>query len=143
MSKRLLVKYHYYCQILMKLEFSRQIFEKNQISSFIKIRPLGAEFSRSDGQTYMTMLLAAFRNFANAPKKSILSILENFVDKDEYNWMPNFINAGHRWFQCILTQMASKVAISISRVGKYSSYLLSTLYSSQCLLMTAIPVPVV
>jgi len=40
-----------------KLEFSRLIFEKNtQISNFIKIRPVGAEFfhadGRTDGQTY-------------------------------------------------------------------------------------------
>ena len=44
----------------MKLEFSRQIFEKKpQISSFIKIRPMGAELffayrrrdRRTDGQT--------------------------------------------------------------------------------------------
>ena len=32
----------YSCQILMKLEFPQQIFEKNtQISHFIKIRPVG------------------------------------------------------------------------------------------------------
>jgi len=34
------------CPILMKLEFSRQIFEKKntQIQNFMKIRPEGAEF---------------------------------------------------------------------------------------------------
>jgi hypothetical protein len=36
----------------MNLEFSRQIFEKNpQVSSCIKIRSVGAELFRVDGQT--------------------------------------------------------------------------------------------
>jgi hypothetical protein len=59
----------YSCQILMKLEFSRQIFEKNfQIWNFMKIRPVGAELFHADGQTDMTKLIVAFRYFANAPK---------------------------------------------------------------------------
>jgi hypothetical protein len=60
----------YSCRILMKLEFSRQIFGKRgQIPSSIKIRPVGAELFLADGQTDMTQLTVAFRNFANAPKK--------------------------------------------------------------------------
>jgi hypothetical protein len=37
----------------MKHEFSQQIFEKKkiQISSFIKIRPVGAELFHADGRT--------------------------------------------------------------------------------------------
>jgi hypothetical protein len=36
----------------MKLEFSRQVFEKNtQISIFIKIRPVEAELFYGDGRT--------------------------------------------------------------------------------------------
>jgi hypothetical protein len=35
----------------MKLELSQQIFEKTQMSSLIKIRPVGAELSHADGQT--------------------------------------------------------------------------------------------
>jgi hypothetical protein len=35
----------------MKLEFSRQIFEKAQISIFMKIRPVAAELFHGDGQT--------------------------------------------------------------------------------------------
>jgi hypothetical protein len=35
----------------------------------IKIRPVGAELFHGDGQTDMTKLTVAFRNFANAPKK--------------------------------------------------------------------------
>jgi hypothetical protein len=47
------------------------------MSSFIKIRPVGAELfhtdrrtdGRTDGQKDMSKLKVAFRNFANAPKK--------------------------------------------------------------------------
>jgi len=36
----------------MKLEFSRQFFEKNtHISNFIKIRPVGAQLFHADGRT--------------------------------------------------------------------------------------------
>jgi len=42
----------YSCQILMKLDFSRKIFEKTQISNYMKTPPVGVEFSiRTDGQT--------------------------------------------------------------------------------------------
>jgi hypothetical protein len=34
----------------------------------MKIRPVGAELFREDGQTDTTKLIVAFRNFANAPK---------------------------------------------------------------------------
>jgi hypothetical protein len=51
----------------MKLEFFRQMLEKKfQISSFIKIRPLGSRVV-SCGQMDMTKLIVAFRNFAKAP----------------------------------------------------------------------------
>jgi hypothetical protein len=40
----------------------------------MKIRPVGAELfhadGQADGQTDMTKLIVAFRNFANAPNKS-------------------------------------------------------------------------
>ena len=44
--------------------------KKAQISSFIKIRPLGADLFHADGQMDMTKLTVAFRNSANAPKNS-------------------------------------------------------------------------
>jgi hypothetical protein len=47
----------------MKVEFSRQIFEKAQISNSIKTRPVGTELL----QTEMTKLIVAFRNFSKAP----------------------------------------------------------------------------
>ena len=68
MWKRLHLKYP-----LFYSEFSRQIFEKAQISSFIKIRPIGAELFYADGQkdgrTDITKLTVAFRNYENAPNK--------------------------------------------------------------------------
>jgi len=36
----------------------------------MKIRPVGAELLHADGRTDMTKLIAAFHNFANAPKNS-------------------------------------------------------------------------
>ena len=39
-------------QILMKLEFSRQNFEKYSISNFMKIRSVGAELLHTDRQTW-------------------------------------------------------------------------------------------
>jgi len=58
----------YSCQILIKLEFSRQVFEKYSNRNFMKIHPVGADFF-ADGQTdRMTKLIVAFRSFGNAPK---------------------------------------------------------------------------
>ena len=45
----LYVKYPYSCQILMKLEFSRYVFENS--SYFMKISPGGVEFFHADGLT--------------------------------------------------------------------------------------------
>jgi hypothetical protein len=49
------------------------MFSKNfQISNFMKILPVAAEFHadrRIDEQTDMTKLIVAFRSFANAPNK--------------------------------------------------------------------------
>jgi len=55
----------------MKLVFSQQIFENTQISDFMKIRALGAK-GHADGQTDMTKLTVALRNFANAPKNQFV-----------------------------------------------------------------------
>ena len=40
----LYVKYHYSCQILLKFEFSRQIFEKFSVIKFYQISLVWAEF---------------------------------------------------------------------------------------------------
>jgi hypothetical protein len=57
----------YFLSDLKKLEFSRHIFKNTQISNFMKICPVGAELLHADGRTDMTKLIAASRNFANAP----------------------------------------------------------------------------
>jgi hypothetical protein len=49
------VKYPIFLSV--KLEFSRQIFENNQISEFVKIPPRGAELFREDGRIDMTKLI--------------------------------------------------------------------------------------
>jgi hypothetical protein len=59
----------YCCQMLMKFEFSRQIFEKTQIPNFMKISAVSAESFHADRRTDVTKLTVAFRNFANVPKK--------------------------------------------------------------------------
>jgi hypothetical protein len=43
----------------------------------MKIRPVGAEFFHADGQTDMTKLLVASRNFANAPENESPNIRES------------------------------------------------------------------
>jgi hypothetical protein len=45
------VKYRYSCQILMKLEFSRRIFEVYSNAKFHENHPVGAELFHLDGQT--------------------------------------------------------------------------------------------
>jgi len=48
-----------FCQVLMKLEFSRQILVKFEILEFMKIRQVGTD---------KTKMLVTFSSFANAPK---------------------------------------------------------------------------
>jgi len=72
----------YSCHILIKIEFFDRFQKNTHISNFMKIRPVGAELfhpekrkegetdKRIEGQTDMTKLLVAFRNFANATKKA-------------------------------------------------------------------------
>jgi hypothetical protein len=69
--------YRYPCQILVNLELSRQIFEKSSNMKFLKknpssgsrVVPCGRKGGRIDGQTDMTNLIVALRNFANRPKE--------------------------------------------------------------------------
>jgi len=67
----------YSCQILMKLEFSRQIFKKysnvklhENASSGSRVVPCGRTDRQADTHTHthMTKLKVAFRNYSNAPK---------------------------------------------------------------------------
>ena len=75
MSKRLHVKHPFFCRILMKFEYSRQIFEKVLNIKFYQNPSFGSRVVRC-GQTDMTKLTVAFRNFANAPKKNSLLQLD-------------------------------------------------------------------
>jgi len=62
----------YSFQVLNKLEFSRQSFEKYQKPKLTKIRPVGAELFHASGRTDMTKLkpIAAFGNFAQVIKNT-------------------------------------------------------------------------
>jgi hypothetical protein len=65
------------------LNFLDRFSKKSKISSFMKIRPVGAELFHADGRTQtdrrtdMMNLTVAFRNFANAPKNWRSSTLYN------------------------------------------------------------------
>ena len=48
------------------------------MSTFTKIRPVGAELYQADRPTDMTKLIVAFRNFANAPDKQ--PTICNYID---------------------------------------------------------------
>jgi len=54
----------------MKLEFSRETFEKNCHIKFHDNPLVGAELFHADRRTDM-YLIAAFCNFAKAPKKTV------------------------------------------------------------------------
>jgi len=45
------IKYRYACQMLKKLDFSRQIFNSRQTLNFNRFCSVGAELSHTDGQT--------------------------------------------------------------------------------------------
>ena len=70
------VQYRYCCQILIKLEFSRQIFAKYANIEFLE-NPVGDELLHADRRTDTTKLIVAFRNFANALN-------------DRLSWMTDF-----------------------------------------------------
>ena len=59
----------YYCQILMKIEFSRQILDKYSNINFHENPSMEADLFHTDGQAEMRKLIIAFRNSANVPKK--------------------------------------------------------------------------
>jgi hypothetical protein len=61
-----------FCQILLKFEFSQQIFEKVLEIKFHQNPSSGSrvvQFGQMNGRTDITKLVVAFRTFANAHKK--------------------------------------------------------------------------
>ena len=72
------VKYRYPCQILTNLNFLDRFSLNTQMLNFKKIRLVGAEIFHTevgmDGQTNVTKLIVAFRNFSKAPKNVQFSI---------------------------------------------------------------------
>jgi hypothetical protein len=75
----------------MKLEFSRQIFEKysdvkfhENPSSERRVVPCGREDTQTDGRTDVTKLIVALRNLANSPKQD--EGLWNHLPQDTDQW---------------------------------------------------------
>jgi hypothetical protein len=71
----------YYCQVLIKCEFSGPIFGKKntQISNFMKIRPVEVELFHADVQTGVTKLIVAFCNFPTAHKNTKYHSIQRIV----------------------------------------------------------------
>jgi hypothetical protein len=67
----------YSSQILMKLDFSWQIFEKYSNIKFHENCSVGAELLHSDGQTDMMKLVVTLCNFANIPKNTQVYLVTN------------------------------------------------------------------
>jgi len=53
----------------MNLNYPHMFSKNTEVSNFMKIRPVGAEFLHLEGRTDTTKLIVAFRDFARAPKK--------------------------------------------------------------------------
>ena len=71
----------YFLENLSGIFNSRQIFQKLfGYKNFMKIRPAGAELyhadRRTDGQTDVTKLIVAFRNFSNEPRSERMSYIK-------------------------------------------------------------------
>ena len=79
----------------MNLKFSRQIFENTQIPNFMKIRPVAAELFNAEGQTDMTKLIVAFRNFAS-------------VYRSPY-YIPRLWMCLSYYLKCLLNRMKERV----------------------------------
>ena len=67
MCTGILVKYPLFLQTSMKLEYSGQVFEEYLNMKFHENPSSGSRVVPC-GQMDITMLIVAFRNFANAPK---------------------------------------------------------------------------
>jgi hypothetical protein len=52
----------------MQFDFLDKFSKNSQIWNYMKILPVGSKLFHADGQTHMTNLTVAFRDFTNAPK---------------------------------------------------------------------------
>ena len=75
--------------------------KKSQISSFMKIRPVGAELFHADRRTDMTKLTITFRNFANAPTSDGLV---SFIHCASNQWLSKWsreVSTGPQKLRCL------------------------------------------
>jgi len=79
----MIIHTNYSCQILTKLEFSRQIFEK---SSNIKFHENPSSGSRvvPYGRTFMTKITVAFQSFEKAPKNLTIHVVHFATQNDKF-----------------------------------------------------------
>jgi hypothetical protein len=76
--QRDVIKIHTSCQILIKWNFLERFSRNTHTPNFMEIRSVGTQFSHAKaGQTDMTKLIGAFRNFAHALKKHCAKELKN------------------------------------------------------------------
>ena len=66
------------CPILTNLNLLDTFLQISPISNFMQIRPLGDD-GRRDRQTYMTMPIGAFRDFANARATNFFICKQNVL----------------------------------------------------------------
>ena len=87
-------------------------FSKNtQISNFMKIRPVGAEF-HAYGRTDMTKLVVTFRDFTNAPKNVLFAIFCVCVCVCVYVNVNMWQMKISSWFENLLKTVMVRRAIS-------------------------------
>ena len=70
-------------RILIKLEFSQQIFEKRAKVKFNQNPSSGSRdvlYGRTEGQADATKLMVAFRNFANTPHNKLCGQNTKFLN---------------------------------------------------------------
>ena len=135
------------CRILVKLEFSRQIFEKDSDLKFHQNPSSGSRVfpcERTDGRTDMTKLIVAFRNSTNAPKnhtnpmsnkrklynKEIKAKMNNLTEKNVLQQQQQLFARNISSYSPLLTEYRRRFySISASYVGvpelkfRYSCFL--------------------